>query len=223
MEAAAACTAEGVLTSVCEGNWRYRQWASCAVSDAGPVTPSMCASTPVCTVWQECQDWTFGSGAPATQVTVYQHQVATCRDRNCFNACTEEAASIDATLAELQAVVPPEYQAQVSIVQQEDVLISSRRYSPGFLEDDKFDEIRECTVTFQYPTPASGRDAVCGCATLGCRSSACGADANELTSPPGLAFDVVRALDPYAADVPAPSCSSCDAVPLDPTDGPGPS
>lgn len=210
-EGSPACGADGAIAAICGGNWRYHQWASCAVSEAGPVTPEQCASAPVCALWLTCSDWSFGAGEAATQVSVFQHQVATCRDRNCFNACTEQADNIQATLSELTASVPAEYQSQVSIVEQVDQLVSSRRYSPGFLEDDKFDEIRTCTVAFEYPTPASGQAAVCGCETFECRSAGCGTDPTELTSPPGVAFDVVRALDPYVADSPAPTCSSCDA------------
>jgi len=212
---AAGCAQEDRGLGACEGEWRYRRWATCAVSEAGPVTASMCSSAPACSTWRTCEDWSFGVGAPATKVATYQHEVATCRNPGCFSACDEEAASIQAAQDALGEEVPAQYREQVTIAQTEEKVISSRRYSPGFLEDDKFDEIRECTVTFEYPSPASGQAAVCGCAALQCRSLACGVDPNEFTSPVGLAFEAVRAQDPDVADTFAPACSSCDTVALD--------
>jgi hypothetical protein len=210
----AVCTTDDV-TAICAGTWRYRQWASCSVSDTGPVTPATCSSAAACTTFNACEDWSFGVGAPSTRSETFQHQVATCRERGCFNACDEEAANIQATEDTLRAEVPPEFQDQVTIVEEVEALVNSRRYSPGFLEDDKFDEIRTCTLTFEVPTPASGQGIVCGCAAFECRSPACGVDPNQVTSPPGLTLEAVRAQDPNVADTSSPSCSSCETLPLD--------
>lgn len=185
------------------------------------MTPASCVGDPACLLWNACEDWSFGVGAPGTQERVYRHQVTTCRDRGCFNACDEEAAAIQADQDTLRGTVPPEYQDRVIITERIEQVVSSRRYSPGLFEDDKFDEIRECTVTFQSPTPAAGQGAACGCATLECRSPRCGAEANEVISPAGLAFEAILALDPYVADLPAPVCSSCE--PLDAPAAPDPS
>ena len=172
--------------------------------------------------WKACEDWSFGTGAPVTAVETFQHQVTTCRNRGCFNACDEEATTIDAAQGALREGVPPEYRDLVIVVQQVDTVISSTRYSPGFLEDDKFDEIRQCSVTFEYPTPAFGQGVVCGCEAFECRAAGCGAEPSELTSSAGLTLEAVRAQDPDVADTPAPSCSTCDALPLDGSGASGP-
>jgi hypothetical protein len=206
--APAVCTTDEV-TAICEGTWRYQQWASCGVSDTGSVTPATCSSTPACATFNTCEDFSFGAGAPSTRSETFQHQVTTCRDRGCFDACDEEAANIQAAQDALRAEVPPEFQDQVTIIEQVEALVNSRRYSPGFLEDDKFDETRACTVLFEYPIPASGEGVICGCAAFECRSPGCGVDPNPVTSPPGLTLEALRAQDPNVSDTSPPSCSRC--------------
>jgi len=212
-EAPAVCTEDGRTTAACEGTWRYRRWASCVVSETGPVTPATCSSTPSCAVWNTCEDWSFGSGASSTQTQTFEHRVATCRSRGCFDACEEQAANIQAALDALRETVPPEFRDQVVIAEQVDALISSDSYSPGLFEDDKFDELRACSVTFEAPTPASGQSAVCGCATLVCNAPACGAEPDELTSAPGLTLAELRAQEPGVAESFDISCSDCDGIP----------
>jgi hypothetical protein len=205
--APAVCTSDDV-TAICEGTWQYQQWASCSVSDTGAVTLATCSSTPACATFNTCDDFRFGAEA-STRTETFQHQVETCRDRGCFNACDEEAANIQAALDALRAEVAPEFQDRVTIIEQVEALVSSRRYSPGFLEDDKFDETRACTVIFEHPTPASGQGVICGCEAFECQSPACGADPNPVTSAPGLTLEALRALDPNVADTSPPSCSIC--------------
>jgi hypothetical protein len=217
------CTEDGGTTAPCEGTWRYRRWASCIVSDTGPVTPAACSSAPSCAAFRTCADWSFGSGAPSTQTQAFEHRVKTCRSPGCFDACEEQAENIQAAQDALRDSVPPEFRDQVLIVEQVDSRISSDSYSPGLFEDDKFDELRVCTVTFEAPVPASGQGAVCGCATLVCNAPACGADPNEFTSPPGLTFEALLAQDPALADSFTPSCSACDDLPSAGDSAPGPS
>jgi hypothetical protein len=166
-----------------------------APQDAGAAAPA-----PVCTHWLVCRDWSFGPGAPSTQTETFRHRVTTCRDRGCFDACEEEVESIQAAQEALRDQVPEQYRDEVTIARQAEVGVSSRRYNPGLPEDDRFDEIRECTVTFEYPTPELGQGFVCGCEAFECWSPGCGLEVYELTSPVDLPVEVSRAWSPELAD-----------------------
>lgn len=217
------CTEAGRASAACEGTWRYRRWASCLVSDTGPVTPEACSSTPTCGAWNTCEDWSFGSAGPSTQTLAFEHRVKTCRSRGCFDACEEQAENILAAHEALREAAPEAFRDQVIIAEQVDSRISIDAYSPGLFEDDKYDELRVCTVTFELPSPATGQGAVCGCANEVCHSPACGADPNEFASPPGLTLDELRARDPALADPFAIACSVCDDMPSADAPARGPS
>jgi len=204
-----SCGASDLVQASCAGAWHYQEWSTCLIE--GAVTESTCLDQPSCSTWQTCTDWGFGTAASATEVATFRHRIKTCRSRGCFNACEEEAEAIQAALSSVQDGVPEPFRGQVSVAAQDEYGISVEPYSPGFLEDDKYDVVRECSVTFQYPIPATGQGPVCGCEQSQCTSSACGTS-GEQHSGTGLSLDALKEQAPYLADTPPPACDTCDTL-----------
>lgn len=216
---ARACDVHDLAPLTCAGTWQYRRWATCDVSDSGPVTSSTCLSEPVCRAWKECIDWSHGAGAPALRESSFEHEERCRGSKDCFDGCERVADQIEVELGALQEGVPAEQRARVKVVSQSAAVVAVDEVAcSGFrciLEGPRYDVTEECKVTFEYPTPASAQSAACGCAALECASPACGAEPSPRTSPAGLSLDELTSTDEFAADNPAPECSTCDTLPVD--------
>ncbi len=217
--AASRCSMADLVSAECAGSWQYQRWAACNVSEAGPVTAATCLTEPTCRVWNTCSDWTLGTAAPATQEARFTH-LGRCKDsRDCFDGCEKVEDQIQTALEALRATVPEPQRALVKEVSRTSERLSAEKVSCSGLEclweDPRYDVTEECRVTLEYPTPAAGQSPVCGCAGYECTSPACGPAPTLFSSQSGLSLDALQALDPLAADTPAPECSTCDPLPVD--------